>query len=417
MNKRLITLILAAALALLPVLSSCEREIPDETADTPADTAAVTDETAPAAPAEGIEALEQTFSRPLDGDAQAVVRKAGSRDKLLAAAEEYLSSLSADGWTLLDSRESGRLTFYCLSKDYTALHITVDKTAKTLRVVTDSAKRNVYSIDDKTRYTGTAELIQLANDHSTSDVGMGYVILLRDGTFAVIDGGHDCDADADLIWSVLKEKSRAEKPKISLWILSHAHGDHTGAFVRFASKYADKTELGALCANDARVFTPVNNEKQRTGNDALKKFTGALRLAPQTGDRITVGGVEFEFLYTCADYYPATPGCLNDTAMVFRVSAEKSALFLTDIQTDAAAFLAGMYGERLKSDIVQLAHHGYANGASDSVYGFVSADVCLWPSSSSLYENYKNKGPAAAAAKSAKQVYLAAGGNVSIPLD
>ncbi len=350
--------------------------------------------------------------------ASANVFKSDVRDKARQLAEEYFASLEASGWEQISRREIGRFVFTTVYSGTDALHLTFDATARTLRVVRDAQKQSVFSINDTSEYSANkASVIQLANDHTNSDVGMGYIVCLRDGSFAVIDGGHDCNADADLIYRTLTEKAGAERPRISLWIITHTHSDHAGAFFRFTEKYSDSVTLGALLTAEAVDFSPVNNEKQKNADALAASYSGARLLHPQTGNMITVGGVTFEFLYTFTDHYPQIPSCLNNTSMVLRIAAEKSFLVLGDIQTEAGTLLAGMYGNYLKSDIVQFAHHGYRNGASSDVYSFAAADYGFWPSSSSLRRKYAGDGPAGKAAEAMTRVCVAADGSAELPLE
>ncbi len=342
-----------------------------------------------------------------------------SEDRSAAAelARRYLTELADEGWETVDERVLSRYTFLCLKKEDDALHISVDRTSRTVRVIKDRFENSVYSISDSSGGPKEATLIQLDNDHSKSEVGMGYVICLKDGRFVIIDGGHSYDSDAALIRETLMSHSGGGKPVIAMWIVTHPHADHSGAFRRFAELYGNDVTLQTLCVNDAVAYTPYNGEKAYSAAPYAAYFEGARVLTPQTGDMITVGGVSFEFLYTFTDYYPSVPTCMNNTSLVLRASAGLSAIFLGDIQTEAGAFLASMYADHLRSDIVQFAHHGYRNGASAEVYTFISADTGLWPSSSSLYESLKDTAPAGRAAQAMKKVYVSDEGGCELSLE
>ena len=363
------------------------------------------------------EGYSLSFTLPMRYGVRALIFKSDKRDAAKKAAESYYELLKSEGYETVSQREYGRFVFLTLEKGEDALHLTFDGTARTLRVIRDSKERSIYRLDDKAEYGGRASVIQLDNDHSSSDVGMSYIICLRDGSFALIDGGHAVAADADLIWKTLQEKTGGEKPHIRMWILTHAHSDHSGAFALLSEKYGSRVTLDALLCSDVVEFTHVNNEKQRTGDDYLSYYDGALLLTPQTGNMITAGGITFEFLYTYTDHYPQIPSCLNDSSIVFRVTAGKSLLILGDLQTGGADFLSGMYGSLLKSDVVQFAHHGYRNGASETVYSLVDAKIGLWPSSSALRASLVGSGPAGKAAEGMEKVYVSSDGTEEITLE
>ncbi|MBO4322596.1 MAG: MBL fold metallo-hydrolase [Clostridia bacterium] len=353
----------------------------------------------------------------LGSPAKGYVFKSLSRELADRYVEEYLSVLAGEGWRTVDRREAARYLFVCLTDGEDALHLSFDRTARRLRVIKDKASRSVYSLEDSLTGEREATLIQLDNDHTNSDVGMGYVICLKDGRYVLIDGGHSCDSEAELIWETLASHSGGEKPVIAMWIVSHPHADHAGAFRRFAELHGKDVKLQALCVNDAVAYVPYNGEKAYSAASYAAFFDGARTVSPQTGDLITVGGVTFEFLYTFTDYYPSLPACLNNTSLVVRASAGLSAIFLGDIQTEAGNFLASMYGDHLKSDILQFAHHGYRNGASAEVYSFIGADIGLWPSSSSLYESLKDTAPAGKTASGMKKVVLSDLGSFELSLE
>ena len=105
-----------------------------------------------------------------------------------------------------------------------------------------------------------------------------------------------------------------------------------------------------------------------------------------TGQKFLIGNAEFEILYTTEDLYPQPFDLFNDASFVFRVRANgNSVLFTGDIADRASNVLCDMYGSYLKSDIVQVSHHGW-NGATLEFYQTVDPDVAMWPNSKSEYD-------------------------------
>jgi hypothetical protein len=84
---------------------------------------------------------------------------------------------------------------------------------------------------------------------------------------------------------------------------------------------------------------------------------------------------------------------INDTSIVVQVCFPngKTALFLGDLGEHSGDVLAEMYGEDLRSDIVQMAHHGQ-QGTGKNVYELVNPSVCLWPTPDWLWTNDSGKG-------------------------
>ena len=83
-------------------------------------------------------------------------------------------------------------------------------------------------------------------------------------------------------------------------------------------------------------------------------------------------------LFTYADMEPAVLDEMNTTSLVFRVTArDNSIMVLGDASNRSLNYLCNIYGDYLKSDMVQIAHHGY-NGVAKA-YEWIDADVVLWP--------------------------------------
>ena len=58
---------------------------------------------------------------------------------------------------------------------------------------------------------------------------MSYLIVSRDGSISIIDGG--TKSDADYLLNLIEKVSGCKKPHISAWFLTHAHSDHINAFL------------------------------------------------------------------------------------------------------------------------------------------------------------------------------------------
>ena len=73
--------------------------------------------------------------------------------------------------------------------------------------------------------------------------------------------------------------------------------------------------------------------------------------------------------------------------MVIQIQVnQKKILFLGDTGTESSEKLIKNQGKNLKSDIVQVAHHGQA-GATEELYKIVNPKICLWPTIDWLWDN------------------------------
>ena len=89
---------------------------------------------------------------------------------------------------------------------------------------------------------------------------------------------------------------------------------------------------------------------------------------------------------------------VNNSSLVYQLTIkDKKLLFFGDLAYEGGEKLLETYpnGE-LKSDIVQMAHHGQ-QGVGQEVYQAVSPAICLWPTPEFLWNNDngggENSGP------------------------
>jgi hypothetical protein len=110
----------------------------------------------------------------------------------------------------------------------------------------------------------------------------------------------------------------------------------------------------------------------------MKKYDGANIIKAHSGQVIKLGGAEIEMLFTYADVEPMVLDQMNTTSIICRVTVEgNSVMVLADATSRSINHIYKVYGSYLKSDMVQLAHHGMNGG--DLLYKTIDADVVLWP--------------------------------------
>ena len=109
------------------------------------------------------------------------------------------------------------------------------------------------------------------------------------------------------------------------------------------------------------------------------------------GDRFELDGIEVEFLRVPNENIIQNP--VNNTSIVFRVKAAgQTWLFLGDLGVEGGNELAAMYGDALKCDICQLAHHGQT-GVGENVYDLAAPDFCICTAPKWSWENLGRSGP------------------------
>ncbi|HPQ46664.1 MAG TPA: MBL fold metallo-hydrolase [Clostridia bacterium] len=244
---------------------------------------------------------------------------------------------------------------------------------------------------------GGYTIIQAPN--MTKTQMMSYLIVTPNGKLVVIDGGLRGDS------AYLTEKIHEYGSVVSYWIITHVHSDHYYALVDIAgSKDMRGITIEKLCYNFPPAEWILEAEPQYAQDnmvffDVLPMFDDIAMILNE-GDELDVDGMMIDIMKVPDDYLEFDPGytggsTVNDTCVVFRLIFPngKKALFLGDLGFRAGQKLAKRFGEKLKSEIVQMAHHGQ-NGAGEDVYKLVRPEICMWTAPMWLYDNnlwYRDK--------------------------
>lgn len=185
----------------------------------------------------------------------------------------------------------------------------------------------------------------------------------------VIDGGWTEDAD------FVKDVISSYGGHVEAWILTHPHQDHIGAF------NAVYPNPGEITVGDIYTVDMASPEDclAVASWDSVAAYEDFLALnIPDIkylypGDKLGLCGLELE-VFSAFDENVRTfsRDYLNDGSMMFKVSGKKeSFLFCADVGVSMSDFLLQKYGDRLKADYLQMAHHGYG-GLNDNFYSTVA---------------------------------------------
>ncbi len=259
--------------------------------------------------------------------------------------------------------------------------------------------------------------------------GTGYVMMLEDGRFVIIDGGASDGgtsgsaawAQVKNVWSILtslykeafgKEPTPEDPVRIAAWIITHAHGDHMNMFWDFANRYgggAGGKTIGAYATLDYLIanspdFTTMYNtgEPNMTLPREMSKYQSYFKdgftfIKVQTGQHYYFANLEIETLFTPGDLSPQRIVTYNDTSTIQRLCFRSTAIgtgqreldhktstatrttFLStgDAYRWSGRWMAAMYGSYLKTDMVSVSHHGGC-GFTAEIYDLVSPDTVWW---------------------------------------
>lgn len=218
---------------------------------------------------------------------------------------------------------------------------------------------------------------------------MSFVIVTKKNNVIIVDGGRPADMP--------QLKQYVGGRHISAWILTHAHDDHISGFVsEIAKNGGEDFDIEAVFCN----FPPYSELKGKTDvpfpayfdaelEEILPAFLSIEPLirdkihVPVKGDRVQIDECEIEFIFS---YHEGLySNLMNDSSLVFRIHGEnKSVLFLGDLGPEGGDVLYEESRDILKSDIVQMAHHGHMNVGME-VYAAIAPEACLWCCQDWLY--------------------------------
>ncbi len=224
----------------------------------------------------------------------------------------------------------------------------------------------------------------------TSIYMMSIVIVTRENNVIVIDGGRDEDIPS------LKECIGGRH--ISAWILTHAHEDHISGLVHELEKNGGKDfDIEKIYYNfppydelinnhdvpDYDYFRRDLNEMLPEWNTVLPKIKDKTHIVTQ-GESIMVDEIKIDFIFT---YHEGIySNFINDSSLVFKLTTpNKTVLFLGDLGADGGDMLFRESRHLLKSDIVQMAHHGHMNVGME-VYAEIMPEECIWCCPEWLYD-------------------------------
>ena len=215
----------------------------------------------------------------------------------------------------------------------------------------------------------------------------GMIFKSKSGKIAVIDGGRIPDTDRFI--RVLQKISGSEVPHVDAWLFSHLHCDHFGVYYTLCSdeKYCGKITVDSFYCDllTEEFYTTLAKEKV-TNADAIREAmispdspTGAKVITVKKGDVIAVDEIEFEVIHV-PDISMADKMNMNDSSVVYKMTydGQQTMMLLGDAEWVCSNDLTQNCADKLKSDIVQVGHHGCGN-VSAECYEMIDADAYIWP--------------------------------------
>ena len=318
----------------------------------------------------------------------------------------YIGKLEINGYLKKEDRTIGNNRYVtCLGKNG-LVHITYMAYNSTVSVVLDPLSETVYK-DSEPKYTKVTEntLAVMSIDYESGlnkldGNGLSYVITLEDGRYIIFDGGYATtnSKDAHILYNYLVDHNKRTDKKIVIagWIFTHPHTDHFGAFESFCSIYGSKVSVEYFIFNDV----PKSMYKSSIANTQYSSylyetfpqrrqqyFPTAKVIRPHSGQILTFCNVVFEVMYTAEDFEPREQlDYANNTSISLRMYINGvSTLFTGDFEVTGTRLMSKIHGLALKSDILQVSHHGYS-GQTKEFFDQVSPEYSLWTTSQVAFD-------------------------------
>jgi hypothetical protein len=336
------------------------------------------------------------------------------KDVKAADVSRYCQTLISKGFTLQQQNTINGNCFYLYVKGDTMVHINWFSKLNQFSIVY-GPKTYIPAKKPITGYTkrATPTITMLA----LGEIGTSIVIQLEDGSFLLIDGGQGktdyYPKDSATLWNFLSSHAPAgEKPRIT-WLVTHIHMDHRNLFQQFIPAYKNKIDLELVVWNMpdfneiGEKYAPnwKEGETKPAKNYATpvatlidiinKNFPKTPIYTCHSGEKLYLPGCEVEFLVCHEDYYLNNFQWVNDTSLTCRININGKSMMVFGDTTKyvSNAIITPAYGNYIKSDILQLAHHGNGEGTL-ATYKAVDPDICLWSSIKDRFDALKKTGDA-----------------------
>lgn len=336
----------------------------------------------------------------------------------------YFDVLEQAGYTQFATRQMGDNLYATYVSDEKVINASYTAAKKDARIAIEDAYD--LTLFTEQEYEKVCEpsvtLVGLESYGGDEDAGVGnqlglcMIFRMADGRFVIVDGGNYNNATIPLIQNNLKKLAvDPENIVVAAWIITHAHGDHAGAFCKYSQTSYKNTItvqnfVHHLCTAEQYENCDDPGRADQT-RELMRTYKNANIIKAHTGQVMKIGGTEIEMLFTSADMEPYVLDYHNTSSLVFRVTAENnSVMVLGDASPDTSSHLVKVYKQYLKSDMVQIAHHGF-QGGTVSLYKAIDARVALWPTGVACidgsYKNLLEKDYNAKAVELADEVYIA----------
>ena len=305
---------------------------------------------------------------------------------------DYIAKLTRAGFTRHAENVMGSIVCSTYYKDDAIINVTYSpKYDSTLRVVVEPMSHTALPMLAPEKYEAkVTPQLTMVNPNN-----LCMIYRLSNGEFVILDSGSG--GLQKPIYDVLTADGN-EHPVVAAWLFSHFHQDHTGGFV---SLVEDDERL-----KNVTIKAVVYNWPQKLVKDtslywvdqanlakweSLVDKSGAQRYQARTGQKYYFADAEVEVLWTFEDIMPYNlfSDDTNVSCSGYSLSiAGQKHMLLGDTCHEEMHTAYNRMGDYLKSDLVQLAHHGWGSWISPlEFYEAVGAPTVFLPGTRQIFIN------------------------------
>ncbi len=307
-----------------------------------------------------------------------------------AAYESLCVFLEAMGYLCYDSHQENGSLFATYTKGEELYHLYwLADTERLSTVTSTSAGGTLPNVPPVTVGTQVITLTQMCLPLTAENVysnGMGYVVRLADGSFLIFDGGYA--EQADQLWQLLTAQNGGENGiVIRAWLLTHAHSDHYSCLSAFSAQYADRVTVERFLIAALNRADAADSFLHTSFPTIAARFAGAKVCTVHTGMRFSFCGLSMEILLAPDELYiNGRISDFNNSSIVCRLRNDlDSFLILGDAMCEVTDRLTAVYGDTLRANQCQVAHHGVGNSSAE-FYESLQPSTLWYPCGHRLYD-------------------------------